>query len=143
MPLKLKCPGVCSLLAFPNVPSKWRLVWPVAAIGCTYFLGSPSLSREGEFAGWVALLQSGHLAVLHGELIDDVGELRGPELETLYRNQLQRRSARKGQRQPGSGLIEHLKSDFGRSYVPTRESFEQCRVQGIRLARKDDFGLIE
>ena len=107
------------------------------------FLGSPSLSREGEFAGRVALLQSGDLAVLHGELIDDVGELRGPELETLYRNQLQRRSARKGQRESGSGLIEHLKFNFGRSYVPTRESFEQCRVQGIRLARKDDFGLIE
>src|SRR6266567_8291447 len=52
------------LMAFPNVRSRWRWfgLWrPFLHL----FLGSPSLSREGKFAGWVALLHSGHLAVLH------------------------------------------------------------------------------
>src|SRR5256885_15083744 len=60
------------LMAFPETcdhGSAWFGLWrPFLQL----FLSSPSLSREGEFAGWVALLQSGHLAVLHGELIDDV-----------------------------------------------------------------------
>ena len=44
------------------------------------------LAREGEFAGGVALLQSGDFAVLHDELPNVIRELRGPELETLDGN---------------------------------------------------------
>src|SRR5207253_2665509 len=101
------------------------------------------LAREGEFAGRVARFQRAYFAILHDELIDDIGELRGPELKPFERNQLDGRSAREGKRKTGSGLIKHFKFDLGRSHVSAREFFEYRRVERLGLAGENDFGLIQ
>src|SRR5207245_9214800 len=103
----------------------------------------PLLPREGEFPGRVARLQRGHFAIFHDELIDDIRELRRPELETLEGNQLDGRSAREGERKTRSELIEHFKFNLSWSHVSARELFEQRRIKHLRLARTNDFGLIQ
>src|SRR5207245_2612242 len=103
----------------------------------------PLLPREGEFPGRVARLQRGHFAIFHDELIDDIRELRRPELETLEGNQLDGRSAREGERKTRSELIEHFKFNLSWSHVSARELFEQRRIKRLRLARENDFGLIQ
>src|SRR5437762_12554438 len=75
-------------------------------------LSVPLLPREGEFAGRVALLQRGHFAILHDELINNIPELRCPELEPLDGNELDGRSARERKRKTGSRLIEYFKFNF-------------------------------
>src|SRR5213080_3534428 len=101
------------------------------------------LAREGEFAGRTALLQRGHFAIFHNELIDDIGKLRGPEFEPLEWNQLDGRSPREGKRETGSRLIKDFKFHLGRSHVSTRKFFEQRRVQRFGLACEHNFRLIQ
>src|SRR5436189_126504 len=106
-------------------------------------LSVPLLPREGEFAGRVALLQRGHFAILHDELINNIPELRCPELEPLDGNELDGRSARERKRKTGSRLIEYFKFNFGRSRVSASQLFEQRRVQRRGLAREYNFRRIQ
>src|ERR1700730_1614515 len=102
-----------------------------------------SLPREGVFAGRVALLQRFNLAVLHHKLIDRIGELRSLELQTLDRDEFDRRPTGECERKSVPPLIKYLELDVSGRQVISRELLEKRCIQGFGLPRENHFSLIQ
>src|SRR2546422_8057708 len=123
-----------------DYPTRWLSRRPTVRFSV---IGPDSLPGKRVFARRIPLLQSLHLPVLHDELIDVISELRSPELQTLDRDKLSRRSDREYQRKTGPRLVVHFKLNFARGQVYPRELLQKLRVQGLGLAREYDFGLVQ
>src|SRR5258706_2582150 len=106
-----------------RINTRKRTVLVRSKVNLSNFTAS-SLPDVGEFARGVALLQSFNLAVFEDEFVDDVCELRGAELQALYRNQLRRRATGKGQREAGAGGVGNLKFHVAGSEIRASQFFE-------------------
>ena len=96
-----------------------------------------------EFAGRVSFLQGFYLSVFQDELVDDVGEARGPQLETFDGSELLWRTAGKFEREAVAGLIGDLESDFCGCEVGSREALQKFCIQSFGLARENDLGFVK